>query len=140
MNFHPWSDLSLPDSEYLRNYELLKENQIRVSDLGTGIRMNGYDKEGLKELERCSQIANIMPVSYTHLILVFPGRHSAVLFNKPAKSINILDSYHGGNFGYFSIGLILDQLFCFLASEGGQVFFEVTVHNIFKHQAHIIGR
>jgi len=60
MNFHPWSDLSLPDSEYLRNYELLKENQIRVSDLGTGIRMNGYDKEGLKELERCSQIANIM--------------------------------------------------------------------------------
>ena len=50
MNFHPWSDLSLLDSEYLRNYELLKENQIRVSDLGTGIRMNGYDEEGLKEL------------------------------------------------------------------------------------------
>lgn len=69
MNFHPWSDLSLPDSEYLRNYELLKENQIRVSDLGTGIRMNGYDKEGLKELERCSQIANIMQCQGLRIML-----------------------------------------------------------------------
>lgn len=60
MNFHPWSDLSLPDEEYRKNYEYLKENGIAVSDLGTGIRMRGYTAEGLEELERCSRIANIM--------------------------------------------------------------------------------
>lgn len=69
MNFHPWSDLSLPDSEYLKIHRLLAENQIKVSDLGTGIRMIGYEKEGLEELERCSRIANILECKGMRIML-----------------------------------------------------------------------
>lgn len=60
MNFHPWSDLSLPDQAYEEMHEYLCKNSLKVSDLGTSIRINRYDEGGLEELKRCSCIANIL--------------------------------------------------------------------------------
>lgn len=60
MGFHPWSRLDLPDSVYERNYEIIRSQGLKVSDLGTSVHMMGCRPESLKELERCSQIANIM--------------------------------------------------------------------------------
>ncbi len=60
MGFHSWSKLELPDSTYEKIYEKLSAHGLAVSDLGTSIRMIGYTEEGLRELERCSQIANIL--------------------------------------------------------------------------------
>lgn len=58
--FHPWSGLELPDQEYERMYKEITGRGLAVSDLGTSIRMIGYTKEGLEELRRCSEIANIL--------------------------------------------------------------------------------
>lgn len=60
MGLHPWSDLSLPDEEYGRIYDYLCENGLKVSDLGTSIRINRYSEESLDELRRCSRIANLL--------------------------------------------------------------------------------
>lgn len=60
MNFHSWSNLALPDSEYERMYQFLHNKGLAVSDLATGIRINGYMEEKLEELERCSQVANLL--------------------------------------------------------------------------------
>lgn len=58
--FHDWSKIDLPDSFYEGLYEKLRANGLEVSDLATSVRMQGYTKEGLIELERCCQIANIL--------------------------------------------------------------------------------
>lgn len=60
MNFHPWSDTALSDETYREMYEYLCKNQMKVSDLGTSIRINRYDEQAFEELRRCSQIANIL--------------------------------------------------------------------------------
>jgi sugar phosphate isomerase/epimerase len=60
MGFHSWSDISLPDSFYHELSDKIQSQSLKVSDLGTSIRMIGYKPEGLKELERVSQIANIL--------------------------------------------------------------------------------
>jgi len=60
MGFHSWSKLDLPDCVYEQNYERIHSQGIEVSDLGTSVHMIGCKEEGLKELERCAQIANIL--------------------------------------------------------------------------------
>ena len=60
MDFHPWSVLSLSDYTYKEIQHMMEAYGIEVSDLGTGIRMNRYGKEGLEQLRRCSEIANIL--------------------------------------------------------------------------------
>lgn len=71
MNFHPWSGLSLPDQTYKEIYEYLCKNQMKVSDLGTSIRINRYNENGLEELRRCSQIANILHCRGLRIMLGF---------------------------------------------------------------------
>lgn len=103
MNFHPWSDLSLPDHEYTKMYEYLCENRLKVSDLGTGIRINHYDENGLKELERCSQIANLLHCTGLRIMLGY----KRVLWSETVPEVDfdgvvewmiradeILDRYH----------------------------------------------
>lgn len=60
MGFHSWSKLELPDYVYKQNYEKIHSHGIVVSDLGTSVHMIDCNEDALKEVERCSQIANIL--------------------------------------------------------------------------------
>lgn len=77
MGLHPWSQLDLPDEDYQQMYQRLEQEGLCVSDLGTGIVIDGENADALKELERCAQIAKLLHCKGLRIMLGhFYTRHS----------------------------------------------------------------
>ena len=69
MDFHPWSAMNLSNKDYEDIHNQIETYGIKVSDLGTGIRMNRYGEEGLEQLKRCSEIADILQCKGLRIML-----------------------------------------------------------------------
>lgn len=103
MDFHSWSNITLSDSFYHQLYEKIQNQGLRVSNLGTSIRVTGYSLEGLTELERVSQIANILQCQGLRVMLgnrhkrhsdkVFPIDYEG-LVHWLDEADKILEKYH----------------------------------------------
>lgn len=102
MGFHEWSKLELSDSVYREYAAQIQDCGLKVSDLGTSIRMIGYQEESLKELERNCQIAKILGCKGLRVMLgnrhkrfsdKVPNLDYPGLGNWLTKADEILDAY-----------------------------------------------
>lgn len=60
LGFHDWSKMELSDQVYRENYRKISDGGLQVSDLGTSIRVIGYDEKRLEELKQCAHIAELL--------------------------------------------------------------------------------
>lgn len=69
MDFHTWSDSQLPDKHYTDAMQRIAAKGLIVSDLGSGIVLNDYHDNDLKELLRAFQIAEVLHAKGVRIML-----------------------------------------------------------------------
>ena len=54
---HDWSKIGLPEENYLKTYDEIRNAGMEVCSLATGVVARGYDPDALKELAECAKLA-----------------------------------------------------------------------------------
>ncbi|WP_303193891.1 sugar phosphate isomerase/epimerase family protein [Ruthenibacterium lactatiformans] len=69
MDFHPWSDSSLPNEHYNELAKLLPMHRLCVCGLGSGIVLTEYNEDALCVLRRQLELAGILGASGVRIML-----------------------------------------------------------------------
>ncbi|MFI3115589.1 MAG: sugar phosphate isomerase/epimerase [Clostridia bacterium] len=86
MDFHPWSDKSLPDSHYEEIAKKLKKAGLKVTDLGSSVsRVDGYRTDYIEDMKRLFKIANILDATGIRIML----GHGRKFASEPIKEVDV---------------------------------------------------
>ena len=69
MDYHSWSDRSLPDSSYRAEAQKIEASGLDVSNLGSGIVLNDYREKDLEEVARLLEIAKMLHAKGIRIML-----------------------------------------------------------------------
>lgn len=84
MGIHEWSRETLDDREFEQMYEKIRGAGLQVSDLATGVVVEGNDKKALRDIERSAQIACIWKCQGLRIML----GHFITRWSDPKQELN----------------------------------------------------